>query len=89
MCKIGRLKLGGVYRKGDEGTKHIQEWVTITKEVARTGRGLAIGDRNAHYLDWPLKTNRDNRRTQLREGMAYLSLNVVKEYFQETFRRGN
>ena len=39
--------------------------------------------------DWSLKTNRDNRGTQLQEGMTYLGLNVVKQCFWETFRRGD
>ena len=48
---IGGVKLAGVYRKGDEGTQDIQEWVTTMKKVARIGRRLTFGDCNAHYPD--------------------------------------
>ena len=59
------------------------------EEVAKIGKRLAIGDYNTHNLDWSLKIKRDNRATQLREGMVYLSLNVEKDCFLETFRRGD
>ena len=58
--EIGKVKMVGVYRKGEEGTKDIQEWITATEKVVRAGRRLAIGDWNAHNPDWSLKTNRDN-----------------------------
>ena len=61
----------------------------MTERKAGIGRRLAIGDWNAHHPDWSLKTNRDNRGTQLQEGMTHLGLNVVKECFWETFRRGD
>ena len=86
--EIGEVKVAGVYRKGDEGTQDIQAWITVTEQTAGIGRRLAIGDWNAHHPDWSLKTNRDNRGTQLQEGMTQLGLNVAKECFWETFRRG-
>ena len=40
--EIGRVKIAGVYRKGDEGIKDIQEWVATTEKVARIRRRLAM-----------------------------------------------
>ena len=69
--EIGKVKLVGVYKEGDKGTKDIQEWITVIERTARVGRRLAIGEWNAHHPDWSLKTNRENRGTQLQEGMTH------------------
>ena len=68
-----------MYRKRDEGTKDIQEWVAVTEEIARIGRRLVVGDWNSHHPKWSLNGARDTRGTQLQEGMTQLGLEVVDE----------
>ena len=58
---IGGVKIGGVYRKRDEGTKDIQKWVTVTEEIARIEKRLAIRDWNSHHSKWSLNGARDAR----------------------------
>ena len=54
-----------MYRKRDEGTKDIQEWVAVTEEIATIGRRLTVGDWNSHHPKWSLNRARDARATQL------------------------
>ena len=42
--EVGEVRVAGVYRKGNEGTRDIQEWITVTEKKAEIGRRLAIGD---------------------------------------------
>ena len=38
------VKIGGVYRRGEEGVADIQEWIQTINTVARNGARVALGD---------------------------------------------
>ena len=52
--EIGGIKVAGIYRKGDEGTKDIQEWVENCDNLAPNGPKITIGERNVHHPTWSL-----------------------------------
>ena len=52
---VSGVKVGGVYRRGEEGVTDIQEWIRIIDTVARNGERVALGDWNAHHDSWHLK----------------------------------
>ena len=87
--EIGGIKLGGIYRKGDEGTKDIQERVEICENIAPNGPRIAIGDWNAHHLTWSLTGTASARGRYLEHGMTQLGLEVDNTYRNEPpFKRG-
>ena len=67
---IGGVKIVGVYRNRDEGTKDIQKWVAVKEEIARIGKRLGVGDWNSSHPKWSLNRARDARGTPLQEGMT-------------------
>ena len=81
--------MAGTYRKGDEGTKDIQEWVENCEILAANGPRIAIGDWNAHHPTWSLRGTSSARERYLEQGMRQLGLEVDNTHPDEpTFQRG-
>ena len=87
--EIGGIKMAGTYRKGDEGTKDIQEWVENCEKIAANSPRIAIGDWNAHHPTWSLRGTSSARGRYLEQGMTQLGLEVDNTHQDEpTFQRG-
>ena len=52
---IRGVKIAGVYRRGEEGIRDIQEWIQTMDVAARDGARVALEDWNAHHDSWHLK----------------------------------
>ena len=87
--EIGEIKLAGTYRKGDEGTEDIQEWVQNCENIAPNGPRTAIGDWNEHHPAWSLRGTSSPRGRYLEHGMTQLGLEVDNTYLNAPiFQRG-
>ena len=76
------------YRKGDEGTKDIQEWVENCEKIVANGPRIAIGDWSAHHPTWSLRGTSSGRGRYLEEGITQLGLEVDNTQPDEpTFQR--
>ena len=49
---IRRVKIAGVYRRGEEGDSDIQGWIQTMDVVARVGARVALGDWSCHGDTW-------------------------------------
>ena len=82
------VKVGGVYRRGEEGVADIQEWIRTMDTVARSGERVAIGDWNAHHDSWHLKRESNRQGNYLHETMHLNGMGLIQQQKTLTFRRG-
>ena len=82
------VKIGGVYRRGEEGVADIQEWIRTMDTVARNGERVDIGDWNAHHDSWHLKGKSNRQGSYLHETMQLNGMGLIQQRKTPTFRRG-
>ena len=82
------VKIGGVYRRREEGVTDIQEWIRTMDTVTRNGERVAIGDWNGHHDSWHLKGESNRRGNYLHETMQLNCMGLIQEQKTPTFRRG-
>ena len=88
--EIGGIKLAGTYRKGDEGTKDIQQSVENYEKIARNGPRIAIRDWSAHQATCSIRGSSSARQRYLEQGMMQLGLEVDNAHLDEpTFQWGS
>ena len=85
---VRRVKIGVLYRSGEEGIANIQKWIRTMDTVARNGEGVALGDRNAHHDSWHLKGESNRRGNYLHETIQLNGMGLIQQHKTPTFRRG-
>ena len=82
------VKIGGVYKKGEEGVADIQEWIRTMDTVARNRESVALGEWNAHHDSWHIKGESNRRGNYLHETMQLNIMGLVQQQKTRIFRRG-
>ena len=82
------VKIGGVYKRGEEGVADIPEWIRTMDMVARNGERVALGDWNAHHDSWHIKGESSRRANYLHETMQLNGMGLVQQQNTPTFTRG-
>ena len=82
------VKIGGVYKRGEEGVADIQEWIRTMDTVARNRERVALGDWNAHHDSWHIKGESNRRGNYLHETMQLNIMGLVQQQKTWILRRG-
>ena len=82
------VKVGRIYRRGEEGVADIQEWIRTMDAVPRNRERVAIGDWNAHHDSWHIKSESNRRGNYLHETIQLNGMGLIQLQKTPTFRRG-